>query len=428
MPTIEEELDVIRNSKPASINSKKNAKNSHDIHDDSSSTDPTAPISFQKDYSRTPFNSTKRKTNIKQDDSTEITSPTKRIRSDDDDLGAPSLPSPIVPKSQPPPSKVQARNIITRVQPLDRPIIETPQIDSGALANRYKNIRPSSLKFGFIGLGMMGQRIVRHLLESGHHVTLYNRNHDRLDGFQEAGATTVTTPSDVISASDITFTCVSGPTAMKEIVFSQFGVLSEMTSKKALVDLGSSEPEASKDIADAIISKQGNFLAAPIISSGKTAAQKGDLIIVASGDKAVYEDCASCFKAMAKRSMYLGSDYCQAPKMSLVLSAFYGTIVGSLIECLRLADQLTLKKEDVLDIVRSSSMSSQLVDLIGKKILGRDCALEMPLNYLQRDLKMALNLCDDRPIGCPITAIVNEVYKSRCSFSADEDVTAVFYG
>ena len=430
LPSIDEELDAIRNSKPTTNStSKKNKKSSQDSQDVSSSTAPTVPASVQKDYSRTPFNSTKRKTNSKNDDSTELTSPTKRVRSDDGDFGVPSLPSPIqTPKSQPPPNKVQARNIITRVQPLERPVIETPQIDSSLLANRYKNVRPSSLKFGFIGLGMMGQRLVKHLLESGHQITLYNRNLDRLDGFKEAGASLAQTPSDVISASDITFTCVSGPAAVKEMLFSKFGILSEMTSKKALVDLGSSDPEGSSDISDAIVSKDGRFLAAPIISCGKTAAQNGELIIVASGDKVVYEDCASCFKAMAKKSVYLGPGYCEAPKMGLVFSAFYGTVVGSLIECLRLVDQLTLKKEEFIDILKSSLMNSPLTELMGRKIVKRQTDLEMPLNYLQRDLRMALSLSDDRPIGCPITAIVNEVYKSRCSFSTDEDVTAVFYG
>lgn len=427
MPSIDEELDAIRNSKPDTNSaSKKNAKNSHD---DDSSSNASAPTSVQKDYSRTPFNSTKRKTN-KNSDSTEVTSPTKRNRTDADDFGATSLPNPIqAPKSQPPPNKVQARNIITRVQPsLERPIIETPQINAGALANRYKNIRASTLKFGFIGLGMMGQRLVRHLLESGHQVTLYNRNLDRLEGFKEAGALTASTPSDVISASDITFTCVSGTSAVKEMLFSKFGILSEMTSKKALVNLGSSDPEESRDISEVIISKQGSFLAAPIISCGKTAAQNGDLIIVASGDRAVYDDCASCFKAMAKKSMYLSSDYSQAPKMGLILSAFYGTMVGSLIECLRLVDQHTLKKDEFMDILRSSVMNSQLVELMGKKILNRDAVVEMPLNYLQKDLRMVLNLSEDRPIGCPITAVVNEMFKGRGQFTDTDDATAIFYG
>lgn len=433
LPSIDEEIAIVRGKKvPISASSKKQ-KNSHDSHDDPSSLSPSAPASVQRDYSRTPFNQSKRKS-VKSDiDSTTditTTSPTKRLKADDDDFDPPNLSSPTIstPRTQPP-SKIQARNIITKVQQPDYPpVIDTPQVDSSFRTIRYKDIRASPLKFGFLGLGMMGQLLVKHLLGSRHSVTVWNRNRSVLEAYEKVGAEIACTASDVVSACDITFACLSDPAASKEVVFSQFGVLSEMGPGKSYVELSSIDPDTCSDISEAILARQGNFLAAPIITGGKTAASNGDLIIVASGDRHVYEECASsCFKAMATKSFYLGPDYSNAVRMNLIASSFFGTIVGSIIECLRMLERVDLKGSDFLDIIKLSTMNSPLVEQTLQKVLKRKQDVEVPINYLQKDLRMMLNMSEEKDTGCPITAIVNEVYKSKKRIHDGQDVSSLYY-
>jgi exportin-2 (importin alpha re-exporter) len=160
LPTIDEEIAMVKSKKPAAS---KKTKNSHDSHDDSSSNPSSAPA-VQKDYSRTPFNQQKRKSTKSEESTTEITSPTKRLKADDDDYDAHNFSSPTISTSRvQPPSKIQARNIITKGQQNFSPVIDKPQVDSSFLTNRYKDIRASPLKFDFLGLGMMGQELVEQL-------------------------------------------------------------------------------------------------------------------------------------------------------------------------------------------------------------------------------------------------------------------------
>lgn len=428
LPSIDEEIAIVKSRKPAAS---KKTKNSHDSHDDSSSNPSSAP-SVQKDYSRTPFNQQKRKSTktTNEEPTTELTSPTKRMKADDDDYDEHNFSSPTISTTTrtQPPSKIQARNIITKGQQNFSPVVDTPQVDSSFRTTRYKDIRASSLKFGFLGLGMMGQQLVKHLLGSRHSVTVWNRNRSVLESFEKAGAELATTPGDVISACDITFSCLSGPSASKEVLFSQFGVLSEMGPGKSYVELSSIDPETSVDISDAIISKEGNFLAAPIITSGKSAATRGDLIIIASGDRHVYDECAaSCFKAIAAKSFYLTSDCCAAPRMNLIASSLYGTIVGSVIECLRMLERCDLKGSDFLEIVKLSTMNSPLAEQTLQKVLKKRQDVEVPINYLQKDLRMMLNMSEEKDTGCPITAIVNEVFKSKKRLADGGDVSALYY-
>merc|ERR1712130_637447 len=105
---------------------------------------------------------------------------------------------------------------------LDRPTLARPASPSTGIdlvtssqTLREKDIQPSKLTFGFLGLGIMGSGIVKNLLNSGHNVIVWNRTTDKVKDFVEAGAKEALTPSDVIADSDITFSCVADPQAAK---------------------------------------------------------------------------------------------------------------------------------------------------------------------------------------------------------------------
>ena len=115
---------------------------------------------------------------------------------------------------------------------LDRPASPSLDISTSSQILRDKDIQASSLKFGFLGLGIMGSGIVKNLLNSGHSVTVWNRTAEKKDEFLKAGAKEAITPGDVIAESDITFSCVSDPQAAKDMVFGNCGVLSEINTNK----------------------------------------------------------------------------------------------------------------------------------------------------------------------------------------------------
>lgn len=102
---------------------------------------------------------------------------------------------------------------------MSKPELEEIDMTSVSETLKKKNIDPSQLKFGFLGLGIMGSGIVKNLINSGHQVTIWNRTVTKCRKFIEAGATQATTPSDVVDAADITFSCVSDPVAVKEVSF-----------------------------------------------------------------------------------------------------------------------------------------------------------------------------------------------------------------
>lgn len=119
------------------------------------------------------------------------------------------------------------------------------------------------------------------------------------------------------------------------------------------------DSETSQDIADAIISKNGLYLEAQIQGS-KYEAEEGTLILLAAGDRSLFNHCQSCFEAMGKNSFFLGT-IGNASKMNLVLQTISGITVAALGEALALADRAGLQMKDVMEVLSLTNMSSTLI-------------------------------------------------------------------
>ncbi|CAN8032670.1 unnamed protein product [Ixodes persulcatus] len=203
------------------------------------------------------------------------------------------------------PSPSKSPSNLLRQSYVSRPV--TPPLDVERISDvlKQKRVSPSNLKFGFLGLGNMGQGMVKNLINSGHHITVWNRTPSKCRDFVKAGATKGLTPADVVAASDVTFCCVSNSHAAKEMVFGNCGVLQEIRNNKGYVEMTSIDPDTSQDISEAILLRGGRYLEAPV-SGSKKPAEDGTLIILAAGERSLFNDCASCFEAIGRHAFYLG--------------------------------------------------------------------------------------------------------------------------
>ncbi|XP_050441153.1 cytokine-like nuclear factor N-PAC [Adelges cooleyi] len=313
---------------------------------------------------------------------------------------------------------------------LDRPAIQEPEsapldVTTVSRSLMNKNILPSDLKFGFIGIGTMGAGIVKNLLNSGHKVVIWNRTTEKSQMFQDAGAIIALTPSDVIGGSDITFSCVADPQVAKDMVFGNCGVLSEITQDKGFVEMSGIDPETSQDIGEAIISKGGRYLEA-MLQGSKPEAEDGSLICMAAGDKTLYDDCHSAFCAIAKHSIYLG-EVGSATKMNLILHSIKAVALAGLAEGMALADRAGISQKNLLEILGMTSLKCSLLMEKGTAMMENNFKTHQALKHTQKDLSLSLNWSDTLEQPCPVTASVNEVFKhaKRLGYS-DHDSSAVY--
>ncbi|XP_031839921.1 nucleosome-destabilizing factor isoform X2 [Nomia melanderi] len=323
------------------------------------------------------------------------------------------------------PLRKSGSTLLNRPANIARPV--TPPLDVETLSQtlKEKNILPSTLKFGFLGLGIMGSGIVKNLINSGHSVIVWNRTQEKCADFVKAGAEQGLTPSDVVLAADITFSCVADPQAAKDMVFGNCGVLTEISPEKGYVEMTGIDAETSQDIAEAITAKGGRYLEAQVQGS-KTQAQEGTLVILAAGDRALFDECQSCFEAMGKNSFYLG-EVGNASKMNLVLQLMAGVTLAGLAESMALADRAGLQQKDVLEVLELTSLACPAILDKGKAIIEGGFPTQLPLQHMQKDLRLSLGMSDQLEQPLPLAAAANEVYKHAKRLGYGEhDASAVY--
>uniref|UniRef100_A0A3Q0SLI8 Cytokine-like nuclear factor N-PAC n=1 Tax=Amphilophus citrinellus TaxID=61819 RepID=A0A3Q0SLI8_AMPCI len=335
------------------------------------------------------------------------TKPLKILDEDDEDLSALKDPS----------EKV---NLLLIVQVTGSTSIQAA--DSTAING---SITPTDKRIGFLGLGLMGSGIVSNLLKMGHIVTVWNRTAEKCDLFIQEGARLGRTPAEVASMCDITFSCVSDPKAARDLVLGPSGVLQGIRPGKCYVEMSTVDPETITELSQVITSRGGRFLEAPVAGSQQLS-NDGMLVILAAGDRTVYEDCSSCFQAMGKTSFFLG-EAGNAARMMLILNMVQGSFMATIAEGLTLAQATGQSQQTFLDILCQGQMASTFVDQKCQNILQGNFKPDYYLKHIQKDLRLAISMGDMANHPTPMAAAANEVYKrAKALDQSDNDISAVY--
>jgi 3-hydroxyisobutyrate dehydrogenase len=145
-----------------------------------------------------------------------------------------------------------------------------------------------------------------------------------------------------------------------------------------------------------------------------------------AGDRSLFDDCQSCFQAMGKNSFYLG-EVGNASKMNLVLQTMIGVTLAGLAEGMALADRAGLQQKDVLEVLELTGLNCPAILQKGKAIIEGGFPTHQPLQHMQKDLKLSLNMGDQLEQPLPLTATANEVFKHAKRLGYGEhDVSAVY--
>ncbi|KAG8488409.1 hypothetical protein CXB51_016544 [Gossypium anomalum] len=254
------------------------------------------------------------------------------------------------------------------------------------------------MEVGFLGLGIMGKAMSMNLLKNGFKVTVWNRTLSKCNELVAHGASIGKTPAEVINKCKITIAMLSDPAAALSVVLDKDGVLEQICGGKGYIDMSTVDPETSCRINEAITSKGGQFLEAPV-SGSKQPAETGQLVILAAGDKALYEAAIPAFDILGKNMM----------------NAFS--------EGLTLADRSGLNPRDLLDVLDLGAIANPMFKGKGPAMLQNNYSPAFPLKHQQKDMRLALALGDENSVPMPVAAASNE---ARSMGLGDMDFSAVF--
>ncbi|CAD5902239.1 MULTISPECIES: NAD(P)-dependent oxidoreductase [Carnobacterium] len=267
----------------------------------------------------------------------------------------------------------------------------------------------SKQKIGFIGVGVMGASIVKHLLKDGYEVNVYNRTKSKADEVVSLGAIWQDTPKAVTIESDIVFTIVGYPKDVEEVYYSEDGIFAGATSEKILVDMTTSTPSLAQKIFATGRERKIEVLDAPV-SGGDLGAKNGTLTIMVGGTKEAYqivEPIFNVFSGKVKLQGAAGSG--QHTKMANQIM-IAGTMVG-MSELLVYANAAGLELESVLDTVGGGSAQNWSLTNYAPRILREDFTAGFFVKHFVKDLKIALAEAEKMDIQLPGTSLAKELYE-----------------
>ncbi|KAJ6846882.1 glyoxylate/succinic semialdehyde reductase 1 [Iris pallida] len=280
------------------------------------------------------------------------------------------------------------------------------------------------MEVGFLGLGIMGKAMAANLLKNGFKVTVWNRTLSKCEELVEQGASIGENPAAVINKCKYTIAMLSDPKAALSVVFDKDGVLEQICKGKGYIDMSTVDADTSSKISEAITEKGGLFLEAPV-SGSKKPAEDGQLVILAAGEKALYEEAIPAFDILGKKAFFLGQ-VGNGAKMKLVVNMIMGSMMNALSEGLTLADKSGLSEDTLLDVLDLGAIANPMFRMKGPSMIKSSYPPAFPLKHQQKDMRLALALGDENAVSMPIAAASNEAFKKARSMGlGDLDFSAV---
>jgi 3-hydroxyisobutyrate dehydrogenase len=278
---------------------------------------------------------------------------------------------------------------------------------------------------GFIGLGVMGSRMVKRLLDAGHTITGHNRTRSKAQWLLERGMQWGETPAAVAQAADVVLSMVAHTAALQTITGGSDGVLAGLRPGSIFVDMSTVSSAVSRKIAAQVAAIGAHMLDAPVSGSVITL-EEGRLSLMVGGDQAAYERVLPILQDIGPKVTYVGKNgLAAAMKIATNLSLAVQMLAFS--EGVLLAEKSGIARETAVEVLLNSVIASPMVKYRGPFVLGQPEEAWFNVNMMQKDLLLALDMGRELNVPLPTTAATNEMLTAARGMGlAEKDFAVVF--
>jgi 3-hydroxyisobutyrate dehydrogenase len=212
-----------------------------------------------------------------------------------------------------------------------------------------------SSRIGWIGLGRMGEAMVRRLAQAGHQVAVWNRTASKAQPLVDSGAT-VAASKQALADCDMVFTMISTTDDLKQVLFAEDGLVMGAVKPKVVIDSSSISQEGSAEVRARLEAMGVAYLCAPVSGNAKVA-KAGKLLIVASGPRQLYEQAEPYLQAMSRKVMWVGEGEL-ARVWKIAHNTMFGVVIQNLCEITVLAEKAGIPRHVFLASINDSVLGS----------------------------------------------------------------------
>ena len=276
---------------------------------------------------------------------------------------------------------------------------------------------PTPLSLGFIGLGIMGTPMARHLVDAGHRLFVHTRSAVRPE-IAETSAVVCASPMAVAEQAEIVFLMLPDTPDVEQVLFGAGGVAEGLQPGQVVVDMSSISPIATKDFAARIEALGGHYLDAPV-SGGEVGAKAASLTIMVGGSAEAFARVQPLFALMGKNITHVGnSGDGQTTKVAnQIIVALTIAAVG---EALTFARKAGADPAKVRQALMGGFASSRILEVHGERMINRTFAPGFRIRLHQKDLNLALAGARSMGVALPQTANAAQLMQVCAAHGMDD--------
>jgi 3-hydroxyisobutyrate dehydrogenase len=261
----------------------------------------------------------------------------------------------------------------------------------------------------FIGLGVMGYPMAGYISKAGHDVTVYNRTATKADKWiSEFKGTKADTPAKAADGADFVFTCVGNDDDLKEVTIGKNGLYTTIKKGSIYIDNTTASADIARKLAKSAEAHGFRFLDAPV-SGGQAGAENGALTVMVGGSKIAFERAKPIIDCYSKKVKLLGpSGNGQLAKM--VNQICIAGLVQGLSEAINFGRKAGLNMEDVIEVISKGAAQSWQMENRYKTMLDDKFEHGFAVDWMRKDLKIAMDEAKNNGSLLPVTEIVDKYY------------------
>ena len=275
-------------------------------------------------------------------------------------------------------------------------------------------------KLGFLGLGIMGYPMARHLLHGGHEVRLWSNTGAKARQLAKEGKGTLCdSPKDVAEGAECIFYCVGDSGMSRHVAIGPGGIIEGIGRGAIVADCSTISPAVSAEIGHEFANKGAYFLDAPCTGS-RPGAENGTLTFMIGGDKTAFESAKPYFEAMGKLFYYCGGAG-SGLQAKLTQNLVLGNLFQAFAEGMVLAVKAGIDPQLMLEILDNSAAKSGLISFKAPFVLARDFRTNFSTKWLHKDIGLALESAKRMNVPMPLTALTEQMLRAAIAKGWGDD-------
>ncbi|MBM7659606.1 3-hydroxyisobutyrate dehydrogenase [Bacillus mesophilus] len=280
-------------------------------------------------------------------------------------------------------------------------------------------------KIGFIGTGVMGGSMAKHLLEGGYHINVYTRTKEKATELLDAGASWYETPAELAADSDVVITMVGFPSDVEEVYIGTHGILKHAKPGTYFIDMTTSSPSLAIQISREA-EKRGMFALDAPVSGGDVGAKNGTLTIMVGGEEKPFQDMMPILTLLGQNIVLQGSAGSgQHTKMCNQI-AIASNMVG-VCEALAYAKKTGLDPEKVLTSISAGAAGSWSLSNLAPRIINDNFEPGFYIKHFIKDMKIAIDEAEKMNLHVPGLSLAKQLYESVSQLGEENSGTQALF-